>query len=43
MRLVGPVALQALLTEFPNLALAGDPQWQTDPYLRAVTNLPLSF
>jgi cytochrome P450 len=42
-RLVGPVALQALLTEFPNLALAGDPQWQTDPYLRAVTNLPLSF
>jgi cytochrome P450 len=42
-RLVAPVALQALLTEFPNLALAGDPQWQTDPYLRAVTNLPLSF
>jgi cytochrome P450 len=42
-RLVAPVALQALLTEFPDLALDGDPQWQTDPYLRAVTNLPLRF
>lgn len=42
-RLVAPVALQALLSEFPNLALDGDPQWQTDPYLRAVTNLPLRF
>jgi len=41
--LVAPVALQALLTEFPDLALDGDPQWQTDPYLRAVTNLPLRF
>ncbi len=42
-RLVGPVAVNMLLAEFPNLALAGDPQWQTDPYLRAVTNLPLCF
>jgi cytochrome P450 len=42
-RLVAPVALQMLLAEFPNLAPAGDPQWQTDPYLRAVTNLPLRF
>jgi hypothetical protein len=32
-----------LLDAFPNLALDGDPQWQTDPYLRAVTSLPLSF
>jgi cytochrome P450 len=42
-RLVAPVALQMLLAEFPNLALDGVPQWQTDPYLRAVTNLPLRF
>jgi cytochrome P450 len=42
-RLVAPVALQMLLSEFPNLALDGVPQWQTDPYLRAVTNLPLRF
>jgi cytochrome P450 len=42
-RLVGPVAIEMLINEFPNLALDGDPQWQTDPYLRAVTNLPLRF
>jgi cytochrome P450 len=42
-RLVAPVALQMLLAKFPNLALDGVPQWQTDPYLRAVTNLPLRF
>jgi cytochrome P450 len=42
-RLVGPVAIEMLLTEFPDLALDGDSQWQTDPYLRAVTNLPLRF
>jgi cytochrome P450 len=42
-RLVGPVAIEMLLAEFPDLALAGDAQWQTDPYLRAVTNLPLQF
>jgi cytochrome P450 len=42
-RLVAPVALQMLLAKFPNLALDGLPQWQTDPYLRAVTNLPLRF
>jgi len=42
-RLVGPVAIERLINEFPNLALDGDPQWQTDPYLRAVTNLPLRF
>jgi cytochrome P450 len=39
-RLVAPVAFAQLL-ELPDLALAGLPQWQTDPYLRAVTNLPL--
>lgn len=42
-RLVGPVAIEMLLAEFPDLALDGDAQWQTDPYLRAVTNLPLRF
>jgi cytochrome P450 len=40
-RLVAPVAIELLLSEFPDLALDGVPQWQTDPYLRAVTNLPL--
>jgi cytochrome P450 len=40
-RLVGPVAINMLLAEFPGLAVDGLPQWQTDPYLRAVTNLPL--
>jgi len=40
-RLVGPAAIEMLIDEFPNLALNGDPQWQTDPYLRAVTNLTL--
>jgi cytochrome P450 len=42
-RLVAPVAFEMLLEKFPKLALAGQPQWQTDPYLRAVTNLPLQF
>jgi cytochrome P450 len=41
--LVAPVALRRLLDEFPKLALAGEPQWQTDPYLRALTNLPLQI
>ena len=42
-RLVAPVAIQMLLEAFPDLALDGDAQWQTDPYLRAVTSLPLRF
>jgi cytochrome P450 len=42
-RLVAPVAIEMLLAEFPQLALDGVPQWQTDPYLRAVTSLPLRF
>jgi unspecific monooxygenase len=42
-RLVAPVAFELLLGAFPNLALDGIPQWQTDPYLRAVTSLPLRF
>jgi cytochrome P450 len=42
-QLVAPVAFQMLLSAFPALALDGLPQWQTDPYLRAVSSLPLSF
>jgi len=40
-RLVAPIAIELLLAAFPGLALDGLPQWQTDPYLRAVTSLPL--
>lgn len=42
-RLVAPVAFEMLLSAFPDLSLDGLPQWQTDPYLRAVSNLPLKF
>lgn len=42
-RKVAPVALEALLAEFPELAIDGPVQWQTDPYLRALTALPLRF
>jgi len=39
---VAPTALKVLLGEFPVLSLAGQPQWQTDPYLRSVANLPVA-
>lgn len=39
---VAPTALNVLLQELPLLRLAGHPQWQTDPYLRSVANLPLA-
>jgi cytochrome P450 len=42
-RIVAPIAFTMLLSEFPRLALDGLAQWQTDPYLRAVSSLPLSF
>lgn len=42
-RLVAPAALTVLLQELPSFALAGTPQWQTDPYLRSVVNLPVSL
>ena len=42
-RIVAPVALEMLLAEFDELALEGVPAWQTDPYLRALTSLPLRF
>jgi cytochrome P450 len=41
--LVTPVAFKLLLDAFPELSFDGLPQWQTDPYLRAVSSLPLSF
>jgi cytochrome P450 len=42
-RLVGPVAFTMLLSAFPDLSIDGTPQWQTDPYLRAVSSLPLKL
>ena len=39
---VAPTALNVLLKELPVLKLAGTPQWQTDPYLRSVANLPVA-
>jgi cytochrome P450 len=39
---VAPVALGKLL-DLRDLTVAGLPQWQTDPYLRGMVNLPLSF
>ncbi len=42
-RLVAPVALRSLLEFAPSIALDGEPQWQSDPYLRAVTSLPLTL
>jgi cytochrome P450 len=41
--LVAPVAFKMLLDAFSDLSLDGLAQWQTDPYLRAVSSLPLSF
>jgi cytochrome P450 len=40
---VAPASFRALFDAFPRLSLAGLPQWQTDPYLRSVVNLPLSI
>ena len=42
-RLVAPVAFRALLAELPQMRLEGLVQWQTDPYLRSVSNLPLAI
>jgi cytochrome P450 len=42
-RLVGPVAFTMLLAAFPDLSIDGTSQWQTDPYLRAVSSLPLKL
>jgi cytochrome P450 len=39
-RLAAPVAMAALI-KLPGLAAEGLAQWQTDPYLRGLVNLPL--
>jgi hypothetical protein len=36
---VAPIAFRALLAY--ELELDGEPQWQTDPYLRGAISLPL--
>lgn len=41
-RHVAPVAIRKLM-ELDGLAVDGLAQWQTDPYLRGVANLPMSF
>jgi cytochrome P450 len=41
--LVAPEALGALLAFAPEIELDGEPQWQSDPYLRAVISLPLTL
>lgn len=40
---VAPVAFRMLLQELRTIQLAGTPQWQTDPYIRSVSNLPLKI
>jgi cytochrome P450 len=39
-QLVAPVAMSALL-DLDGLRIVGLPQWQTDPYIRGMINLPL--
>jgi cytochrome P450 len=41
-RLLAPAVISALL-ELPGPAIAGLAQWQSDPYLRGMLNLPLRF
>ena len=41
-RIMAPAMLGELLN-LRALAVDGQPQWGTDPYMRAMTNLPLSF
>jgi cytochrome P450 len=41
-RLAAPAAMAALLT-LQRIEIAGLPQWQTDPYLRGMVNLPLTL
>jgi cytochrome P450 len=40
-RIVTPIALRALLDHAVAIELDGEPQWQTDPYLRGAISLPL--
>jgi cytochrome P450 len=41
-RIMAPAMLGELL-KLSALTVDGQPQWGTDPYMRAMTNLPLSF
>jgi pimeloyl-[acyl-carrier protein] synthase len=41
-RKVAPVGVQMLVDAFPDLAIAGGEQWQSDPYLRALSSLTLT-
>jgi len=41
--IVAPIALGRLVAAFPDMALGGTVQWQTDPYLRAPANVPLTI
>lgn len=40
-RTVAPIALRALLDHTEQIEADGEPQWQTDPYLRGAISLPL--
>lgn len=42
-RMGAPVTFRMLLEGLPEMKLDGIPQWQTDPYLRSVVNLPLAI
>ena len=42
-RMVAPAAFRTMLQELPEIDLSGTEQWQTDPYLRSVSNLPVAI
>lgn len=42
-RIVTPIALRELLRRKPNLVIDGLVQWETDPYLRGPSNLPVRW
>lgn len=42
-RMGAPVTFRMLLEGLPEMRLDGLPQWQTDPYLRSVVNLPVAI
>ena len=42
-RMVAPAAFRTMLQELPQIELSGTEQWQTDPYLRSVSNLPVAI
>lgn len=42
-RMGAPVTFRMLLEGLPEMRVDGIPQWQTDPYLRSVVNLPVAI